>query len=115
MNCPNCGTDVAPNTPACPQCQQALTTTQAPAKIENYLIWSILATVLCCLPTGIYAIIKAASVDGLVARGDIAGAQEASALAKKWTIISVVVGLIFGVISIIFNVGIAAAAASQNV
>lgn len=52
--------------------------------IPNYLWQSIVATILCCWPLGIPAIVYAAKVDSLKARGDIQGAMSASANAKKW-------------------------------
>lgn len=58
------------------------------ANIPNYLWQSIVVTILCCLPLGIPAIVYAAKVDNLKASGNIAGALEASANAKKWCIIS---------------------------
>lgn len=67
-------------------------------KIPNYLWQSIAVTVLCCLPFGIVAIVFAAKVDGLVARGDIAGAQAASKSAKNWVIASVITGLVITLI-----------------
>ncbi len=66
-------------------------------KIPNYLWQSIAATVLCCVPFGIVAIVYAAKVDGLVARGDIAGAQAASKSARTWVNVSVGVGLLVAV------------------
>jgi len=57
--------------------------------IPNYLWQSIVVTIFCCWPVGIPAIVYAAKVDGLKARGDIQGAMEASANAKKWCWISV--------------------------
>lgn len=65
----------------------------AHAPISNYLVPAILVTVLCCVPFGIPAIICAAKVDGLVSRGDIAGALEASRKAKTWTWIAFGCGL----------------------
>lgn len=78
----------------------------APApKIPNYLVHSILATILCCLPTGIVGIIYASQVNSKLASGDIAGAQKASQNARLWTIISVVAGLVFGVIYLLILMG----------
>jgi hypothetical protein len=56
----------------------------------SYLVLSILATMLCCLPTGIVAIINSAKVGGAVARGDYNEARDASAAAMKWRVISFV-------------------------
>ncbi len=65
----------------------------AHAPISNYLIPAILVTIFCCWPFGIPAIVFAAKVDGLVSRGDIAGAVEASRKAKTWTWVSFGCGL----------------------
>ena len=64
------------------------------AKPDNYLVQAILATVFCCLPFGIVAIVFASQVDSKYAGGDYAGANEASENAKKWTNISVILGLV---------------------
>ena len=48
---------------------------QGPQKVDNFLVPSILATIFCCLPTGIAAIVFAAQVNTKVAQGDYAGAQ----------------------------------------
>jgi len=77
------------------------------AAVQNYLVFAILATVLCCLPAGIPAIIYAAQVNGKLQAGDLAGAQAASNNAKMWCLISLGLGL--GVIvlyGIIIMVGI---------
>ncbi len=63
-------------------------------KPDNYLVWAILATICCCLPTGIAAIVFAAQVDSKWAGGDYAGAQRASDNAKLWSLISLGVGLV---------------------
>ena len=81
-----------PPPPAYPPPQPA---GQAP---KNYLVWSILVTLFCCLPLGIVAIVKSASVNGLWAQGQYAEAQAAAASAKKWVTWAVVVGLIVNVI-----------------
>jgi hypothetical protein len=72
--------------------------------IPNNLVWAILSTLFCCLPLGVVSIIYAAKVDGLAAAGDIQGAQQASANAKKWAIISAVALVAVAVIYILFAV-----------
>jgi hypothetical protein len=62
--------------------------------VPNYLVQSILVTVLCCWAFGIPAIIYAAQVDGKVREGDVEGARRASNLAKVWCWVSFAVGLI---------------------
>ena len=53
-------------------------------KPDSYLAWSILATLFCCLPFGIAAIVQSARVDGLWMSGDVAGAHESSRKALRW-------------------------------
>src|ERR1700758_3987632 len=68
---------------------------QAP---NNYLVWSILVTLFCCLPLGIVAIVKSSQVNGLWAQGRYAEAQASADSARKWVIWSVVIGLVVGII-----------------
>ena len=68
-----------PQTPPAPQ---------PTAKPDNYLVWSILTTVLCCLPFGIVAIVKSSKVDSLWAQGQYAEAQKSANDAKMWSMIS---------------------------
>ena len=77
---------------------------QMPQKPDNYLIWAILSTLLCCLPFGIVAIVKSSKVDTLWYAGNHAEAIQASNDAKKWSIISAVVGLVGGLLYVIFYV-----------
>lgn len=115
MICTNCGHQNTAGASACEQCGAALPqqppvppmsapppnpppeasapSPSAPpagarAPIPNHLVWAILATLFCCLPTGIVAIVFAAQVDGKAAAGDYAGAQSASDNAKLWSWIS---------------------------
>ncbi|MDR2764224.1 MAG: CD225/dispanin family protein [Tannerella sp.] len=41
-----------------------------PPMPENYLVWAILTTVLCCFPLGIVSIINSSNVSTLYAQGD---------------------------------------------
>jgi hypothetical protein len=65
-----------------------------PPNIPSYLWQSIVATVLCCMPFGVVAIVYAAKVDSLIAVGDYVGAQSASDSAKIWVFVSVGIGLL---------------------
>ncbi len=73
-------------------------------KPDNYLVWAILSTLLCCLPLGIVSIVYSAKVDGLFTAGQYAQAREASDSAKKWALASAIVSLVgyalFGVLYI---------------
>lgn len=75
---------------------------QGGAEIPNYLVWSILTTIFCCLPFGIVSIVFAAKVDGLRAAGDIQGAMEASRKAKTWAIVAASAGLVILVLYLVF-------------
>ena len=61
---------------------------------SNYLVWAILATIFCCWPFGIPAIVNAAKVNRLYMEGNIDAAYAASNNAKKWTIVSAIVGAV---------------------
>ncbi len=80
--------------------------------IPNYLWQSIVVTIFCCWPLGIPAIVYAAKVDGMRARGDIAGAMAASASAKSWCMIALGFGVAVLVIWFAF-VGITAFSAQR--
>jgi hypothetical protein len=107
MFCPQCGANNADTAAVCLQCgrslQVAVTSIPLPATgvvlpppgtvVPNYLVFAILATVFCCLPTGIPAIVYAAQVNGKLQVGNVAGAQADSRNAKMWCWISFGLGL----------------------
>jgi hypothetical protein len=101
-----CGRNLQAATPAVPL--QATGVVLPPgATVQNYLVFAILATVFCCLPTGIPAIVYAAQVNGKLQAGDFAGAQVASNNAKMWCLISLGLGLgIFVLYVVLIMVGI---------
>ena len=66
---------------------------------ENYLIWTILATLFCCLPLGIVAIVKSTQVEKRYNQGDYQGALKASEDAKTYAIVSAVLGVVGGIIA----------------
>jgi hypothetical protein len=72
--------------------------TPPPAAPNNNLVWSILVTVLCCLPLGIASIVKSSQVNGLWAQGRYAQAQKAASDAKKFAIWGAVGGAILAII-----------------
>lgn len=72
--------------------------------IPNYLWQSIAVTLLCCIPFGVVAIVYATKVDGLVARGDIAGAMDASKSARMWVNISAGVSILMYIVIILLSV-----------
>jgi hypothetical protein len=61
-----------------------------PPMPDTYLVWAILATLLCCLPFGIVSIVKASQVSTLYYQGNYAEARAASRAARNWAIASAV-------------------------
>ena len=70
------------------------------AKPDNLMVWSILATVLCCLPLGIVAIVYSNKVDNLWYAKDYAGAVQAAKNAKTFCLIALGGGFVFSIIYI---------------
>jgi hypothetical protein len=100
MYCTNCGTERLESATVCANCNQAVVQYPPPASVPNYLVHSILATLCCCLPFGIVAIVYAAQVNTKLAAGDLAGAQASSRSARTWVIVSVVAGIFAGLVSV---------------
>ena len=65
---------------------------------DSFLVWSILSTVLCCLPLGIVAIVYSSKVDGLWSQGLYDEAEKASKNAKLFCLIGAGSGLLVGLI-----------------
>jgi hypothetical protein len=68
---------------------------------------------MCCLPLGIVSIVYSTRVSGLWSQGRYAEAQAASDNAKKWAIISAIVGAVVAVISVILYAFVFAVAVSN--
>jgi interferon-induced transmembrane protein/zinc ribbon protein len=92
--CMQCGRNLQPGVPAPPMPVAGVVMPPPGATVPNYLVFAILTTVFCCLPTGIPAIIFAAQVNGKLLAGDYAGAQAASKNAKLWCWVSFGIGLV---------------------
>lgn len=75
-----------------------------PRKPENNLILAIFCTACCCLPAGIYAIIKANDVNNLYMMGQYAEAEKSAAEAKKWSLIGIAASAVIWVLYIIIYV-----------
>jgi hypothetical protein len=89
----------------------APTTPPAP---QNYLVWAILSTALCCLPFGVISIIYATQVDSAYRRGDYEEAEKNSKNAKGWMLASVFsfIGLLF-IYFMLFSLGFLAGDLSE--
>lgn len=79
--------------------------TKTPVRVPNYLVGSILATLFCCLPTGIASIVFASRANSKAATGDIQGALADASKASLWLWLSVIPGVL------IMGIGILAAIA----
>ena len=77
-------------------------------KPNNNLALAIFTTVCCCLPAGIYAIIRAMKVNELYMMKQYDEAVLASNDAKKWSIIGIVAGAIGSILYLVFCGGLAA-------
>ena len=86
---------------------------QMPPQPDNYLVWAILVTVLCCLPFGVASILYSVKVGSLYAQGDYNGAVDASQKAKKFAMIGGIGGLVFIIVYVIFMI-IAGAGAAMS-
>ena len=84
---------------------------ETPMCPKTWLVESILVTLFCCLPFGIVGIVNATKVSTLYNLGNIDGANQASANAKKWAMI----GLICGIVVIILYVILITAGIIANV
>ena len=98
MFCAKCGKENDDDYANCVACGASLSAApQGPREhVPNHLVWAILATLFCCLPTGIAAIVYAAQVNGKLEAGNVSGARKASDNAKMWSWISFGLGLVFG-------------------
>ena len=95
--CPACGTPVPANGTPVAANQAA----PAGVAVPNYMVWSILSTLFCCLIGGIVAIVYSSKVNTKLAQGDIEGAKAASKAAKGWNIANLVVGFVLPLLFIL--------------
>lgn len=96
MFCQKCGKENDSGNNNCSGCGAPLSGQGQGARehVPSHLVWAILATLFCCLPTGIVAIVYAAQVSGKLEAGNVAGAWEASNNARMWSWISFGLGLV---------------------
>lgn len=64
------------------------------AKPDNYLVFAIISTVLCCLPLGIVSIIHSTKVDNLWNSGQHAEAKIAADKAKQFAMYAAIAGVV---------------------
>ncbi|MCM1505201.1 MAG: CD225/dispanin family protein [Muribaculum sp.] len=90
--------------PPMPNGWQAQPQTGYEAPPKSWLAESIILTLCCCLPIGIYCIIKAASVNSLWSAGQYDAAVEASEKTKKWLIIGLVTGVVLNILCAVLQI-----------
>ncbi|MCM1164150.1 MAG: CD225/dispanin family protein [Muribaculaceae bacterium] len=72
----------------------------------TYLAWSILTTILCCIPTGIPAIIYSSRVESLWYEGRHDEARHASAKARTWCIVTACIPVVVTILYLmLFGIG----------
>lgn len=71
---------------------------QKPPMPPTYLVWSIVMTILCCLPFGIVAIVKSSKVESYYFQGLYAESLKASNDAKVWCVVAACAGVVSGII-----------------
>lgn len=67
-------------------------------KPDNWLVWSILSTLFCCLPFGVVAIVYSAQVDSQWYRGEHERAINSARKAKNFTIASVICSIVVWIV-----------------
>lgn len=83
-------------------------------EINNHMVKAILATIFCCLPLGIVAVVFAAQVGGKIDLGDYRGAQETANQASKWANISIILGIVANIAGVVFAILFSLLLASQS-
>lgn len=101
MFCKNCGNQIADAAVVCPKCGVPVagkSVASATEQVPNHMVGAILTALFCCQIGGIVAIVYAAQVNTKLARGDIEGARAASKTANTWIMVSIITGVLIGVI-----------------
>ena len=86
---------IAPSTPA------------VTPHVDTHLAKAILATIFCCMPLGVVAIVKAVMVQGRLDAGDVEGARRLSREASTWGNWSIGLALVGMAVYFVFVVFIA--------
>lgn len=93
MYCHQCGTTLPEGASRCPSCGWRLPAPRPPS-FTSFLVPAVLATLFCCAPFGVAAVVYAARVDPLLAGGDPTAAEESARKARLWTWVAFGVGLL---------------------
>ena len=68
---------------------------------KTWLVESILATILCCMPVGVVGLIYAVQVRDMISLNRLELAYKYSAQARVWTLVSFFIGLVFSILWIL--------------
>lgn len=91
-----------------------MTDNQLNRRPDNYLVWAILTTILCCLPFGVVSIVYSCKVNNLWDAGQEQDAYDAARKAKNWAIASAVSGVVFSILYIVLVVAFGFALAGNS-
>ena len=99
MKCFNCGATNPSNAYRCESCNVTLHEEAEP--FSSPLVWAILATVFCCLPFGVVAIVYSVNAKTQAQQSNMIGAGLHAQEARKWIKWSVIcwfIAALFGVV-----------------
>ena len=132
MFCTKCGKSIPENASFCPNCAapvnvqdrqqpaapQQTATPRQPVEVTDWLIPSILSTMLCCVPLGVVSIVFAAQANSLAGQGKYEDARKAADKAKLFFFLAVglwvlAVALYILVYVFMIIIGVSAAAFSN--
>ena len=137
MKCGKCGTELPPNSSFCPVCgnqmagnesqpkyqyQQPQYQAQTPYQsqpqapqgpVNTWLVPAILATIFCCLPFGIVAIVFASKANSALACHDYQLARENSYKAKTWFWVAFACGIVFSILWVLLQILVLAGSAAD--
>lgn len=93
MKCRICGEEIPNGAGACPVCGEAV---DHGKEINGtlYLVFSVLATLLCCLPFGIIGIVFSSRINSQQKNGDYEGARISAKMAGIFLALSLLLGVI---------------------
>ena len=77
-------------------------------RVRTWLWPSAIAAALCFLPLGIVAVIYGIRADAALGRGDYAAATRSARVARRWFVVTVVVGIIVELALVVAFLGLGA-------
>ena len=86
MPCPRCAAHNEESAEYCRSCGHRLMGDRA---VPTRLVWSVLATFVCCPPVGAFAVHYSLEVTRRLEAGDVDGAWQASHRARLWALAAV--------------------------